>query len=425
MSYPLLAELEARRLIHQVSDRSGLEAHLASASRTLYCGFDPTADSLHIGSLVPLLTLARFQRAGHRPIALVGGATGLIGDPSFKQSERSLNARDVVAHWVGCIREQVGRFLDFEGNCAARVEDNLDWTGGMDVVTFLRDIGKHFSVNAMLHKEAIRTRLQQEDTGISFTEFSYIVLQSMDFLELARRHDCSLQIGGSDQWGNITSGLDLLRRALGREGFALTLPLVTKADGEKFGKTERGSVWLDARKTSPYSFFQFWYNSTDEDVDRFLRLFTFVDVEEIDALVTQSRAAPEKRLGQRRLAEEVTRLVHGDAAVRSAERIGRALFAGELHDLTRGDLEQLEIDGLPVTPVQESEPGLVPFMAASGLAASRSAARQLVQSRAVHVNGALIEDEGHRLRREDALHGQFHLVRKGKKIWHLAIHRSD
>jgi tyrosyl-tRNA synthetase len=424
MSRALLQELEARQLIAQVSDREGLASHLNGASRTLYCGFDPTADSLHIGSLVPLLTLARFQRAGHRPIALVGGATGLIGDPSFKQSERALNEREVVAHWVDCIRGQVGRFLDLEGNNAALVVDNLDWTGELDVISFLRDIGKHFSVNSMLHKEAIRARLAQENTGISFTEFSYIILQSMDFMELARRHGCTLQIGGSDQWGNITSGLDLMRRALGREGYALTLPLVTKSDGEKFGKTESGSVWLDATKTSPYAFHQFWINSSDDDVERFLRFFTYLDVEEITALARQARAAPEKRIAQRRLADEVTRLVHGEAAVQSAERIASALFAGELHALTRHDLEQLERDGMPAAAVDEAEPGLAAFMASAGLAPSRGAARKLLQSRAVHVNGALIEDEAHRLVRANALFGQFHLVRKGKKTWHLAVHRG-
>ena len=419
---PVLDDLDRRRLIAQVTDREGLAAHLAGGSRTVYCGFDPTADSLHIGSLVPLLTLARFQRAGHRPIALVGGATGLIGDPSFKQAERALNERDVVAHWVECIRAQVGHFLDLEGNNAALVVDNLEWTREMDVITFLRDVGKHFSVNAMMHKEAIHARLTQPNAGISFTEFSYIILQSMDFMELARRHGCTLQVGGSDQWGNITSGLDLIRRTLSREAYALTMPLVTKSDGTKFGKTESGSIWLDAKKTSPYGFFQFWLNTADDDLERFLAFFTFLEVEEIQEIVEESRRAPERRIGQRKLAEAITRLVHGDGAVESAERIGRALFADELHALTREDLEQLQIDGLPVTHVDESEPGLLACMTAAGLAASRGAARKLIQSRGVSVNGTLVVDEALALDRNRALFGRFHLIRKGKKTWHLAVH---
>jgi tyrosyl-tRNA synthetase len=420
----ILEELERRKLVAQVSDPVALAGHLAGGSRTVYCGFDPTADSLHIGSLVPLLTLARFQRAGHRPIALVGGATGLIGDPSFKQSERALNAREVVAHWVERIRDQVGHFLDLSGNNAALVVDNLEWTREMDVITFLRDVGKHFSVNAMLHKESIHARLTQPNAGISFTEFSYIVLQSMDYMELARRHGCTLQIGGSDQWGNITSGLDLIRRTLGTDAHALTLPLVTKADGTKFGKTETGSIWLDAKKTSPYSFFQFWLNTADDDLARFLSFFTFVDVEEIAEIVEESRRAPERRLGQRRLADEITRDVHGAGAVASAERIGRALFGDEIHALTYDDLEQLRIDGLPVTPVDENEPGVLAWMSSAGLAPSRGAARKLIQSRGVSANGEVIVDDAQKLERGSALFGRFHLVRKGKKTWHLAVHEG-
>jgi tyrosyl-tRNA synthetase len=302
------------------------------------------------------------------------------------------------------------------------VVDNLEWTREMDVVTFLRDVGKHFSVNAMMHKEAIHSRLSQENAGISFTEFSYIILQSMDYMELARRHGCTLQIGGSDQWGNITSGLDLIRRTLGTEAFALTLPLVTKADGTKFGKTESGSVWLDAGKTSPYSFFQFWLNTADDDLERFLAFFTFLEVTEIEEILAESRRAPERRIGQRALAEAITRLVHGGEAVASAERIGRALFADELHALTREDLEQLRIDGLPVTFVDESEPGLLACMTTAGLAPSRGAARKLIQSRGVSVNGALVADEAFAFDRAQALFGRFHLVRKGKKTWHLAVH---
>src|SRR5512144_640002 len=302
MSGSPISELDKRNLIAQLSDRAGLEAHLQSASRTLYCGFDPTADSLHIGNLVPLLMLRRFQLHGHRPIALVGGATGLIGDPSFKGTERTLNAREVVESWVGPIRDQVSRFVDLTGNNAAIVVDNLDWTKNLDVISFLRDIGKHFSVNAMMQKDSVRSRLTQHESGISFTEFSYMLLQSMDFMELCKRYGCTLQVGGSDQWGNITAGMDLVRRTLGRETYALTVPLVTKADGTKFGKTETGTIWLDARRTSPYAFYQFWLNTADADVLRYLGAFTFVDVDEIASLATSVRETPEKREAQRRLA---------------------------------------------------------------------------------------------------------------------------
>jgi len=420
----VLAELESRQLIAQISDREGLESHLGQSSRTVYCGFDPTADSLHIGNLVPLLTLARFQRAGHRPIALVGGATGLIGDPSFKQNERALNERDVVAHWVECIRHQVSRFLDLEGNNAGLVVNNLEWTRDLDVITFLRDIGKHFSVNAMMQKESVRARIAQDNAGISFTEFSYMILQSMDFMELARRYGCTLQVGGSDQWGNITSGLDLVRRTLAREAFALTVPLVTKADGTKFGKTESGSVWLDPSKTSPYSFYQFWLNAADADVERFLKCFTFVEVDEISELSRLAKVEPQKRAAQRRLAEEVTRLVHGDSAVASAERIGRALFSEELHHLTVEDLMQLQTDGMPVTRIDEAENGLLAFLANARLAQSRGAARKLIQSRGVSVNGVVIGDEAFAMTRATALFGRFHLVRRGKKHWHLGVHAA-
>jgi tyrosyl-tRNA synthetase len=422
MALSVLRELDARQLIAQISDREGLDDHLRQGSRTLYCGFDPTADSLHIGNLVPLLTLARFQRAGHRPIALVGGATGLIGDPSFKQNERALNEREVVAHWVECIRHQVSRFLDLDGNNAGLVVNNLDWTRDLDVISFLRDVGKHFSVNAMMQKESVRARLAQENTGISFTEFSYMILQSMDFMELARRYGCTLQVGGSDQWGNITSGLDLVRRTLSREAFALTVPLVTKADGTKFGKTESGSVWLDPAKTSPYSFFQFWLNAADADVERFLKCFTFVEVEEIQELRRLAEIEPQKRAGQRRLAEAVTRLVHGEAAVASSERIGRALFSEELHHLTVDDLEQLRRDGLPVTTIDEAENGLLAFLANAGLAQSRGAARKLIHSRGVSVNGVVIEDDAFAMTRQAALFGRYHLIRRGKKHWHLGVH---
>ena len=286
----LIREFVWRGLVSQISNEDKLATHLSEA-RSVYCGFDPTADSLHIGSLVPLLALRRFQLAGHRPILLLGGATGLIGDPSGRDDERNLNQQDTVGLWVEKLRAQVGRFLDFDGANAATVCNNLDWTRQLDVISFLRDIGKHFSVNAMVQRDSVKARLEREDQGISYTEFSYMLLQAMDFLELAKREDCLLQIGGSDQWGNIVSGIDLIRRHTGQEAFALTMPLVTKSDGSKFGKTASGAVWLDPNKTSPYSFYQFWLNSADADIEKFLKLFTFMDEPEIADLVARSQQA--------------------------------------------------------------------------------------------------------------------------------------
>jgi tyrosyl-tRNA synthetase len=421
MSSPL-PELERRHLIAQVSDRAGLDAHLQGGSRTVYAGFDPTAESLHIGNLVPLLTLRRFQQHGHRPIVLVGGATGLIGDPSFKSGERALNSRDTVERWMERIRAQVCNFVDFDGNNAAIVVDNLEWTGSLDVISFLRDIGKHFSVNAMMQKESVRARLTQPETGISFTEFSYMLLQAMDYMELCKRFHCTVQVGGSDQWGNITAGMDLTRRALGAECFALTVPLVTKADGAKFGKTESGSIWLDPAKTSPYAFYQFWLNTADADVIRFLGIFTFVELEEQAQLAQLADADRGKREAQRRLAAEVTRLVHGEDGLHSAERISRALFGGAIADLTAGDLEQLRQDGLSCTRVDANDPQLTAVLTAGGLAASRSAARRLIESGSIQINGQAVGDVDTKLMPQAALYGRFHLIRRGKKAWHLAVH---
>jgi tyrosyl-tRNA synthetase len=417
-----LSELQRRHLIAQVSDRDGLDSHLNSTSRTIYAGFDPTADSLHIGNLVPLLALRRFQQYGHRPIVLVGGATGLIGDPSFKSGERALNARETVERWIERIRSQVSRFVDMTGNNAAVVVDNLDWTGNLDVISFLRDVGKHFSVNAMMQKESVRARLTQAESGISFTEFSYMLLQAMDFMELCKRFQCTVQLGGSDQWGNITAGMDLVRRSLGAECYALTVPLITKSDGTKFGKTESGSVWLDARRTSPYAFYQFWLNTADSDVLRFLGVFTFIELSELTQLGESVVLDPGKREAQRRLAREVTQLVHGDEGVRSAERISAALFGGRVDELTESDLEQLRQDGMPSTVMDEPEPQLVAVIATSGLATSRGAARKLIQGASIQVNGQVVSDCEAVLSREGALSGRFHLIRRGKKAWHLVVH---
>jgi tyrosyl-tRNA synthetase len=418
MSAGLLADLRERGLIAQVSDEAGLAAHLESP-RVLYCGFDPTAESLHIGNLVPLLTLRRFQMHGHRPILLLGGATGLIGDPSGRSSERNLQDPETVAGWVERIRGQVERFLDFDGNAAARIVNNLDWTASLSVVEFLREIGKHFSVNAMISRDSVRARLQRENEGISYTEFSYMLLQAMDYAHLAEAYGCSLQIGGNDQWGNIVSGMDLVRRKLQRESFALTVPLVTKTDGTKFGKSAGGSIWLDSQRTSPYAFYQFWFNTSDADVGNYLRLFTFLEISELSSLLEQHIAAPERRDAQRRLAREVTRMVHGAEAVDSAERISASLFTGEIGALTEQDLEQLARDGMGCFAVAAVEMGLLDALTHSGLAQSNSAGRKLVSSGGVSLNGSVVTQPEARLDWHDALFGRFYLLRRGKKNWYL------
>ena len=416
----LLRALEDRSLLAQVSDRDGLDAHLASASRVVYAGFDPTASSLQVGNLVTLLMLRRFQLAGHRPIVLLGGATGLIGDPSGRSGERSLHDPSVVEGWVEAIRTQASRLVDFEGAHAARLVNNLDWTKDMAVLTFLRDVGKHFAVNAMMQRDSVRARLDREGAGISYTEFSYMLLQAYDFLELARRHGCTLQIGGSDQWGNIVSGVELNRRVLQRQTYALTHPLVAKQDGTKFGKSASGAVWLDAQRTSPYAFYQFWLNAADADAVPFLRVFTLLDAAEIAAVEAETRDHPERREGQRRLASEVTRLVHGEAALRSAQRISAALFGGDVRALSGTDLEQLERDGMGSSAIA-SGAGLLDAMVAAGLAASNGAARRLVQGGGVGVNGVPAKDPAVRLDAVAAMHGRYFLLRRGRKHWHLLV----
>ncbi len=421
MANGLVDELEQRGLLAQVSDRNGLSDHLRSGSRVVYAGFDPTADSLHIGNLVPLLTLRRFQLCGHRPILLLGGATGLIGDPSGRKDERSLNAGDVVEGWVERIRSQVQGFVDFEGNNGAVIANNLDWTAGRDLISFLRDIGKHFSVNQMIQRDSVRDRLERDGEGISYTEFSYMLLQAMDYAELAERYDCTVQVGGSDQWGNIVSGMDLVRRRLGKAAFAMTLPLVTKADGTKFGKTAEGSVWLAPDRTSPYAFYQFWLNTSDADAVPYLKIFTFLGLEEIQSLADSLAEHPEQRDAQRRLAAEVTTLVHGKQALASAQRITQCLFAGDIEGLTQDDLDQLRQDGMDATTLEAASVGLLDALAEAGLAQSRGAARKLVQGNGLRVNGVLEGDIERQLDWQDALFGRFYLLRRGKKSWHLLV----
>ena len=416
----LVEEFSWRGLVSQTTDREALDRHLESGQRTVYCGFDPTASSLHIGSLVPLLALKRFQEFGHRPIILVGGATGLIGDPSGRDSERPLNAEERVMEWVDSLKEQMSGFLDFQGKSAATMVNNLPWTAGRDVISFLRDIGKHFSVNAMIQRDSVKSRLAREGEGISYTEFSYMLLQSMDFLELAKSKDCTIQIGGNDQWGNIVSGVDLVRRNMGKEVHALTLPLVTKSDGTKFGKTAGGSVWLDGNKTSPYSFYQYWLNVADEDVASFLKYFTFLEADEIRGSSEEMKANPGGRFAQKLLADSVTELVHGKNSVDSAKRISQILFAGDVRDLSLDDFQQLELDGLEVARI-ESDAGLLAAMTDAGITKSRGEARNLVKSGGVSVNSISVSDESHLLTRSDALFNKYHLIRRGKKNFKLLV----
>ena len=411
----LLRDLHARGLIAQITDAAALDKLLDKTSVTLYCGFDPTADSLHLGHLVPVLLLKRFQQAGHTPIALVGGATGMIGDPSFKATERKLNTPDIIAGWVDKIRGQVAPFLDFNGANAAIMANNFDWFGSMGALDFLRDIGKHFSVNAMIKKESVQQRINRDEQGISYTEFSYSLLQGYDFSELNRRHDCVLQIGGSDQWGNITAGADLTRRLNQKHVFGLTLPLVTKSDGTKFGKTESGAVWLDGRKTSPYAFYQFWLNTADADVYKFLRYFTFLSVAEIEAIEAADRDSGKKPEAQRILAEQATELVHGKAALEAAQRISQSLFSGSVDALTESDFEQLAQDGVPGVALESSAGGLIDALVAAGLAKSKSEARGFLQSGSVTINGAKVDTLDYRFTDTDRRFGRFTLLRRGKK----------
>ncbi len=426
----LITDLRNRGLIAQMSSEDELVEHLIEAPRTLYCGFDPTADSLHIGSLVPLLTLKRFQMAGHRPLALVGGATGLIGDPSFKAQERQLNTPDVVAGWVDKIRDQVSRFIDFDcGDNAAEVVNNLDWIGEINVLDFLRDVGKHFSVNAMIQKESVKQRLDREGEGISFTEFTYMILQSYDFAALNREHSCTLQIGGSDQWGNITGGIDLSRRLNRSQVFGLTLPLVTKADGTKFGKTEAGTIWLDSAKTSPYAFYQFWLNTADADVYKFLKYFTFLSPAEIDDIEAADVQAAGRPQAQGVLANEVTRLIHGDDGLAAAQRITDALFSGDDAGLSEADYQQLQLDGLPSTELDVSrlaETPLTQLLADAGMAASGKQVKDALGRNAVFINGqaagvADTMNAASLFAPEAARFQAFYLVKLGKKKYHLFV----
>jgi len=423
----LIQDLGWRGMIQQMTAEDDFKNHLSDGMRVVYCGFDPTADSLHIGSLVPLLALKRFQQYGHKPIALVGGSTGLIGDPSFKASERQLNSEEVVGQWVESLKTQVSQFIDFDcGDNSAIVANNLDWTKDVDVLSFLRDVGKHFSINQMIQKESVKQRIDREGEGISFTEFTYMILQSYDFAELNKRFDCTIQIGGSDQWGNITGGIDLTRRMNRQQVFGLTLPLVTKSDGTKFGKTESGTIWLDAKKTSQYAFYQFWLNTADADVYKFLRYFTFLSEEDIKAIEVKDKETQGRPEAQGILAKEVTRLVHGEKGLDAAMRITEAMFSGSLADLSESDLSQLAQDGLPSSqlPADFFEKPLTALLAECGMVKVGREVKDALGRNAVWVNGVAKGNDDNMKSSEifsstNALYGNFFLVKLGKKKNHL------
>ena len=422
-----LEALQARDLIAQISGDQELEAHLQQ-SRTVYCGFDPTADSLHLGHLVPLLVLKRLQQAGHRPIALVGGATGMIGDPSFKADERKLNSPEVIAGWADRIKSQVSQFIDFDcGDNSAIVVNNLDWTANLSALDFLRDVGKHFSVNNMIAKESVKQRIDREGSGISFTEFAYSLLQGLDFAELNSRHSCTLQIGGSDQWGNIVGGIDLSRRQNQAQCFGLTVPLITKSDGTKFGKTEAGAVWLDPKKTSPYSFYQFWLNVADADAYKFLKYFTFLSINRIEEIESEDEKAEGRPQAQKILAQEVTELVHGQSGLDAALRITDALFSGDSAELSENDLEQLCQDGLPSSTLEReklSQTPLTQLFTEAGIVKAGREVKDALGRNSVFINGIAKGSEDNMSAEQlfsagNALYGRFFLVKIGKKKYHL------
>ena len=418
-SQQIIPELQWRGLIAQSTDLEKLSKACANPV-TLYCGFDPTAPSLHLGNLVQVLTVRRFQQHGHKPLALVGGATGLIGDPK-ESGERTLNSVDLVGEWVERIRVQLERFYEFDGSNSARMVNNLEWTQDLNAIEFLRDIGKHFSVNRMLDREAVSARLAKD--GISFTEFSYQLLQSFDYLELYRRYNCVLQTGGSDQWGNITAGVDLVRRVEAKGVHALTTPLLTRADGKKFGKTESGTIWLDPELTSPYSFFQYWINADDRDIPNLLKTFSFKSEPEINELLQASIERPQERAGQRALASELTELVHGAAERAGAEDAGKALFGGgDLADLPESTLSAAlteaslgEVDTSEV--VDGKLPTLDELLVRCGLAPSKKAARRTIAEGGAYVNNIRVDQEDFQVPVSELLHGQWVVLRRGRKAF--------
>lgn len=414
----IIEELTWRGAINQQTDEEGLKALTEEKSVSLYCGVDPTADSLHIGHLIPYMILKRFQLAGHRPVIVIGDGTGMIGDPSGRNSERSLLSMEDIQSNAQAIMKQMEHLFDANGENGIRMVNNYDWLKDLSFLEFLRDYGKDFSVNTMLAKDSVQNRLEH---GISFTEFTYQIIQSIDFLHLYRQEDVQLQVGGADQWGNITAGLDLIRKKEGPEAkaFGLTIPLLTKADGTKFGKTAGGAIWLDPEKTSPYEFYQFWLNQQDEDVEKYLKYFSFRGKEEIEDLVQQTLAEPHKRIGQRALAEEMTAFVHSPEALKEAEQLSQALFSGDVADLRTDQVEQA-FSAVPSATAPAEEQNIIDFLVdTTGIEPSRRQAREDINNGAIYIKGERITDLDYTVGSADSYDGQFILVRRGKKKWFL------
>ena len=416
MANALIEDLKWRGLIYQQTDEQGIEDLLNKEQVTLYCGADPTADSLHIGHLLPFLTLRRFQEHGHRPIVLIGGGTGMIGDPSGKSEERVLQPEEQVEANVQGLSKQMHRLFEFGTDKGAVLVNNKDWLGQISLISFLRDYGKHVGVNYMLGKDSIQTRLEH---GISYTEFTYTILQAIDFGHLNRELNCKIQVGGSDQWGNITSGIELMRRMYGQtEAFGLTIPLVTKSDGKKFGKSESGAVWLDPEKTSPYEFYQFWINQSDEDVIKFLKYFTFLDKEEIDRLEQSKEEAPHLREAQKALAENVTKFIHGEEALNDAIRISKALFSGDLKSLTGKELKEGFKD-VPQVSLSSETTNIIEALIETGIATSKRQAREDVNNGAIYINGERQQSVDYELSNDDKIDNEFTIIRRGKKKYFM------
>ena len=422
----IIEELEWRGLVSDCTDREALTQRLAKGAVTLYCGFDPTADSLHVGNLVPLLALRRFQQFGHKPIIVAGGATGSIGDPSGKSAERQLLTHEQLKANIDGVKKQLAGFLEFDSEVnAALLVDNADWTAPLSFLDVLRDVGKHFKVNAMVAKESVRARMEDRDVGISYTEFSYMILQALDFHHLCVQHECELQIGGSDQWGNITAGIDLIHRRQNRPAFGLTLPLITNADGSKFGKTEAGAVWLDVARTSIYQFYQYWVRVDDRDVVRYLNFFTFLHRDDVEALSRQHSEQPQARIAHKALAKEVTALAHGEAAANEAIRASEILFGGELDGITEATFREIAGE-VPTHEIRLDRFGgeglwLPELLHEAGLAQSRGQARKDVKGGGVYVNNRRTDDEQHKLQSGDLLFGKYLLLRRGKRNYAVVL----
>jgi len=415
----ILDDLKFRGLINQVSNLDELRKEMNKGMISLYCGFDPTADSLHIGHLLPILVLKRFQEAGHQPITLVGGGTGLIGDPSGKKEERTLNPDEVVERWSDVLKTQLEQFLDFKRkDNHALMANNYDWLGKIKAIDFLRDIGKYFTVSYMLAKESVKARLE---SGISFTEFNYMVLQAYDFLNLFEKYDCKLQIGGSDQWGNITAGIDLIKKKAGGEVYGLTVPLVSKADGTKFGKTETGTIWLDAKKTTPYQFYQFWINADDKDVIQYLKYFTFLSKEEIENLEKKVQKNPEERESQKVLANKVTSLVHGEKIAEFAEKISQKLFYNDIKDFSEKEL-QMVFENIKIISFQNmKEINLIDLLIDAKVCSSKRQAREDVQNGIIFINGNSYKDIKQIIKKSDCFYNKYLVIKRGKKNYYFAL----